>query len=70
MQAIRDERYDASITFTKDNAKLPAWLTVMSESAEITEALLTPELVKAAEKAGELLEYLLITDQPVDKPTT
>jgi len=70
MQAIRDERYDASITFTKDNSKLPPWLTVMSESAEITDVLLTPELIKAAEKAGDLLEYLIITDQPVTKPTT
>ncbi|PKS11939.1 hypothetical protein jhhlp_001235 [Lomentospora prolificans] len=70
MQAVRDERYDASITFTKDNSKLPAWLTVMSESAEITEALLTPELADAAKKAGDLLEYLIISDQPIDKPTT
>lgn len=70
MQAIRDERYDASITFTKDNSKLPVWLTVMSESAEITDALLTPELADAAKRAGDLLEYLLISDQPVDKPAT
>ncbi|CAK7567501.1 MAG: hypothetical protein SEPTF4163_005466 [Sporothrix epigloea] len=70
MKAVRDERFDVSITVTKDNAKLPAWLTVMSESAEITEALLTPELIKAAETAGESLDYLIISDQPIDKPTT
>ncbi|CAK7197639.1 hypothetical protein SEUCBS139899_000287 [Sporothrix eucalyptigena] len=70
MKGVRDDRFDVSITFTKDHAKLPPWLTVMSESAEITEALLTPELIKAAEAAGESLDYLIISDQPIDKPTT
>ncbi|KIH94408.1 hypothetical protein SPBR_05865 [Sporothrix brasiliensis 5110] len=70
MKNVRDERFDVSITFTKDHAKLPPWLTVMSESAEITEALLTPELIKAAEAAGENLDYLIISDQPIEKPTT
>lgn len=70
MKQVRDDRYDVSLTFTKDNAKLPNWLTVMSESAEITDALLTPELVKVAEAAGDLLEYLIISDQPIEKPKT
>jgi hypothetical protein len=70
MKQVRDDRYDVSLTVTKDHAKLPNWLTVMTESAEITEALLTPELIKAAELAGDLLEYLIITDQPVEKPKT
>lgn len=70
MRRVRDERYDVSLTFTKDNSKLPNWLTVMSESAEITEAVLTPELIQAAEAAGDLLEYLIISDQPIDKPRT
>lgn len=70
MREIRDDRYDISITTTKDHAKLPAWLTVMTESAEVTDVLLTPELIKAAEAAGELLDYLIISDQPVEKPTT
>lgn len=69
MKRTRDERYDASLTITKDNSKLPIWLTVMSESAEITDALLTKDLMAAAEKAGDLFEYLIVTDQPVDKPT-
>ncbi|TAQ90361.1 hypothetical protein B7494_g1306 [Chlorociboria aeruginascens] len=68
MKALRDERYDVSITVTKDNPKLPIWATVMSESAEITDFLLTTELVKAIEQAGELLEHLIITDQPIDQP--
>ncbi|KAB5558275.1 hypothetical protein GE09DRAFT_107198 [Coniochaeta sp. 2T2.1] len=70
MKQFRDERYDLSITVTKDNPKLPAWLTVMTESAEITDILLTPELIKAAEQAGEQLDYLIISDQPTERPTT
>lgn len=69
MRRLRDERYDVSLTFTKDHAKLPAWATVMSESAEVTETLLTKDLVAAVEKAGETLEYLIVTDQPIEKPT-
>ncbi|ORY69557.1 uncharacterized protein BCR38DRAFT_334182 [Pseudomassariella vexata] len=68
MKKTRDDRYDVSLTFTKDNPKLPIWLTVMSESAEITDAMLTKELISAVEKAGDLFESLIITDQPVDKP--
>ncbi|KAI1773674.1 DUF1682-domain-containing protein [Hypoxylon cercidicola] len=70
MKQLRDERYDVSITFTKDNAKLPIWTTVMSESAEVTETLLTNELASAIKKAGDLFDYLIISDQPVDKPKT
>lgn len=69
MRRLRDERYDVSLTYTKDHAKLPAWATVMSESAEVTETMLTKELIAAVEKAGDALEYLIVTDQPVDKPT-
>ena len=68
MRRLRDERYDISLTFTKDHAKLPAGLTVMSESAEVTEAMLTKELIDAVTKAGDAFEYLIITDQPIDKP--
>ncbi|KAK3995995.1 DUF1682 domain-protein [Cladorrhinum sp. PSN332] len=70
MKKVREDRYDVSLTFTKDHPKLPNWLTVMSESAEITDLLLTPELIKAAETAGDLLEYLIISDQPIDQPKT
>ncbi|KXJ94460.1 hypothetical protein Micbo1qcDRAFT_231944 [Microdochium bolleyi] len=70
MQKLRDDRYDVSLTFTKDNAKLPQWTTVMSESAEITTALLTDELAAAVAQAGDLFECLIISDQPTDKPRT
>jgi hypothetical protein len=70
MKKVRDDRYDVSITFTKDNNKLPPWATVMSESAEITDFLLTPDLVKAIDSASELFDYLIISDQPMDKPKT
>lgn len=68
MQKLRDDRYDLSLTATRDHAKLPEWATVMSESAEVTEAMLTPELVKAVNEAGEDLEALVITDQGIDAP--
>ncbi|KUJ07156.1 DUF1682-domain-containing protein [Mollisia scopiformis] len=68
MKQLRDDRYDVSITSTKDTPKLPAWATVMSESAEITDFLLTSELIKAVEDAGDLLNHLIITDQPIDQP--
>ncbi|RFU79058.1 hypothetical protein TARUN_3187 [Trichoderma arundinaceum] len=69
MQKLRDDRYDVSLTATKDNSKLPEWLTIMSESAEITDTFLTPELIEAVKKAGEAFDYVIISDQPVDKPT-
>jgi hypothetical protein len=68
MKTLREDRYDVSLTSTKDHPSLPTWVTVMSESALITEALLTPELIKAVNDAGEDLEALIVTDQPVDAP--
>lgn len=68
MRHLRDDRYDLSLTSTKDHAKVPQWATLMSENAEITDTLLTSDLIKAIESAGDLLEYLIITDQPIDKP--
>lgn len=70
MRRLRDERYDVSLTYTKDHPKLPGWATAMSESAEISDLILTKELVSAIEKCGDRLEYLIISDQPPDKPTT
>lgn len=69
MKQIREDRYDVSITTTKDHAKLPNWVTVMSESAEVTDLIVTPELAKAIEQAGETFDHFIVTDQPVDKPT-
>ena len=68
MKQLRDDRYDLSLTTTKDHAKLPVWATVMSESAEITEAMLTDDLLKAVNECGDLLEALVITDQPIEAP--
>ena len=68
MKQLRDDRYDISLTSTRDHAKLPIFATTMSENAEITEQMLTPELIKAVESAGDAFEYLVVTDQPLDKP--
>ncbi|KXT14788.1 hypothetical protein AC579_9656 [Pseudocercospora musae] len=68
MRQLRNDRYDLSLTSTKDHPKLPQWATVMSESAEVTEAMLTPELIQAVNDAGEDLEALIVSDQPIDAP--
>ncbi|KYK60004.1 hypothetical protein DCS_01138 [Drechmeria coniospora] len=68
MRKLREDRYDVSLTSTKDHPKLPNWLSVMSESAEITDALLTAELTAAVAAAGDVFDYLIITDQPTDRP--
>lgn len=70
MRALRDERYDLSLTITKESSKLPDWLTVMSESAELTDTLLTNELIKAVKACGEDFEALILTDMPDEAPKT
>lgn len=68
MKRLRIDRYDLSLTTTRDNPKLPEWATIMTEAAEITDVLLTPDLIKAVHEAGEDLESLIVSDQPVDAP--
>ena len=70
MRRLRDERYDLSLTMTRDHPKLPEWATIMTESAEITDKLLTPELIKAVEKTEDSLEAFIMSDQPIDQPKT
>tara|TARA_R110002003_G_scaffold251_8_gene17817 strand:- start:10167 stop:10925 length:759 start_codon:yes stop_codon:yes gene_type:complete len=70
MKRLREDRYDISLTTTRDHAKLPVWTAVMSESAEITDLMLTPELIKAVHDAGDSFEALIVTDQPIDQPKT
>jgi hypothetical protein len=70
MQYLRETCYDLSLAVTKDHAKLPPWAAVLSESAEITDTLLTNDLVKAITLAGDQFEFLKVTDQPEDKPRT
>ena len=70
MKRVREDRYDLSLTTTRDHAKLPVWVAVMSESAEVTDTLLTPELIKAITDAGDSFEALVVSDQPMDQPKT
>ncbi|KAK0392837.1 hypothetical protein NLU13_2331 [Sarocladium strictum] len=70
MRKARDERYDLSLTTTRDHPKLPNWLSVMTESAEITDVMLTQELIDAVVTAGDKFEYLIVSDQPNEKPST
>ncbi|KAK2591394.1 hypothetical protein QQS21_010919 [Conoideocrella luteorostrata] len=68
MKRLREDRYDVTLTATKENSKLPAWLTIMSESAEVTDTLLTPELIDAVKAAGDDFQYLIVSDQPTERP--
>ncbi|KAK9457212.1 hypothetical protein V1511DRAFT_156372 [Dipodascopsis uninucleata] len=70
MKRVREENYDLSLTRTVDHPKLPFSLTVMSEAAEITDNLLTTEMIEALKKAPQLLEYFVISDLPTEKPKT
>ena len=70
MRSLRDDRYDLSLTITKESPKLSDWLTVMSESAEITDMLLTNELATAIKNCGDDFESLILTDMPEDAPKT
>lgn len=70
MKRVREDRYDLSLTTTRDHAKLPVWVAVMSESAEVTDTMLTPELIKAINDAGDAFEALVISDQSMDQPKT
>ncbi|KAK9450330.1 uncharacterized protein V1518DRAFT_413567 [Limtongia smithiae] len=67
MKSVRDHSYDLSLTRTTDSPKLPLSFTVMSEASEVTEALLTPELAAAIKAAENVLQYLVISDLPVDR---
>ena len=68
MRRLREDRYDLSLTVPKDHSKLPSWAIVMSESGEITDSFLSADLVKAIEAVGDTFEFLIVTDQPIDKP--
>ncbi|KAL2212726.1 DUF1682-domain-containing protein [Sarocladium strictum] len=70
MKKARDDRYDLSLTTTRDHPKLPNWVSVMTESAEITDIMLTQDLIDAVVAAGDNFEYLIVTDQPTDKPAS
>lgn len=72
MSRWRQERYDLSLTMTKDWEGLPRWCSIMTEAKEIGDLVLTNQLREEVEKLGEDggLEYLLVSDQRMEKPTT
>ncbi|CUS12008.1 unnamed protein product [Tuber aestivum] len=70
MKRWREDRYDLSLTRTSDWDGLPNWLAVMSENKEIGDTVLTKELKEAVVDCPDILEYLIVSDQPIDKPTT
>lgn len=70
MNKWREERYDLSLTTTRDWEGLPRWCSIMTEAKEIGDLVLTKEVKEAVEQVGEDwgLEYLLISDQRLEKP--
>ncbi|ODV61318.1 uncharacterized protein ASCRUDRAFT_23029, partial [Ascoidea rubescens DSM 1968] len=71
MNERRNENYSLSLTRTIDSPKLPNEFVFMSESAEINEAVLNKaEVLDQLAKVGDVLQYLIISDQPTYHPTT
>lgn len=70
MHRWRQERYDLSLTTTRDWEALPMWASVMTEAKEIGDLVLTREVREAVEGVGMEggLEYLLVSDQRIEKP--
>ena len=70
MNKWREERYDLSLTMTRDWEGLPRWCSIMTEAKEIGDLVLTKEIKEAVEKVEEDggLEYLLVSDQRLEKP--
>lgn len=69
MKRWRMERYDLSLTRTSDWEGLPNWLAVMGESKEIGDLCLYTELKAVVKDCQEILQYLIVTDMPKDKPS-
>ncbi|TGZ84239.1 DUF1682-domain-containing protein [Ascodesmis nigricans] len=69
MRRLRTERYDLSIAKVSDCPQAN-WLGIMSESKEITDTILTSDVLNPILALGSHFEALIITDQPVERPTT
>ncbi|GMM37242.1 hypothetical protein DASC09_045670 [Saccharomycopsis crataegensis] len=63
MDKKRKDNYFLSLTKTSDSDKLPVEYVYMSESAEINDALWTPELKELLEQNVDLIQYIAFTDQ-------
>jgi len=68
MKAARDENYYLSLTRTTDSAKLPPYLTFMSETNEITEAIFTSEFSDVIQDSENVLDFIAVTDQQIERP--
>ncbi|RPA80908.1 DUF1682-domain-containing protein [Ascobolus immersus RN42] len=73
VRKYREERFDMSLAKTSEGTilGLPNWSLTLSEGAELTQIVKTPELIDAVKDMGsEGFEFLLATDQPIERPTT
>ncbi|KAK9472479.1 uncharacterized protein V1510DRAFT_417639 [Dipodascopsis tothii] len=69
MKKVREDSYDLSLTRTSDHPKLPVSFTVMSEANEVTETFFTKEFLAAIEGAKDLVDYVVLSDLPAERPT-
>mmetsp|Transcript_5812 Transcript_5812/g.5756 ORF Transcript_5812/g.5756 Transcript_5812/m.5756 type:complete len:375 (+) Transcript_5812:21-1145(+) len=71
MNDFRKFNYFLSLTRTADSANIPESFVFMSEANEFQDKTLTPELKKSLTlQAASFLNFIAITDQPVERPET
>ena len=71
MNEFRKFNYFLSLTKTSDSASLPQSFVFMSESSEIQDKLLSPEIKDALTmESASWLKYVAFTDQSVERPST
>ncbi|EJU06394.1 DUF1682-domain-containing protein [Dacryopinax primogenitus] len=70
MKTLRRARWDLSLTKAGDDKTLPVSLGIMTEAADITEAILKGPLLATLNDPNVLkyFRYLIVTDQPADRP--
>ncbi|PWW72408.1 hypothetical protein C7212DRAFT_232515, partial [Tuber magnatum] len=69
MNGWGEDRNDLSLVVTSDWDVLPNWLAVLSESKEIGNIVLIKESREAVVVCQDILECLIVSDQPIDKPS-
>ncbi|KAJ3785455.1 hypothetical protein GGU10DRAFT_354804 [Lentinula aff. detonsa] len=72
LKSIKDGRWDLTFTKTSENSLLPPNLSVMSEFADVTEAIFKNTAILDALKDPKIAPYfrsLSVTDQPRERPS-
>ncbi|KAJ3828599.1 hypothetical protein EV361DRAFT_155024 [Lentinula raphanica] len=72
LKTIRDSRWDLTFTKTSENTLLPPNMSVMSEFADVTEAIFKSTAILDALRDPKIVPYfrsLAVTDQPRERPS-